>query len=53
LAAQPERLAALQPTLSTPPGVQDSAAAMLRLYRRLLAAHRRSERHPPAQEIAA
>jgi glycosyltransferase involved in cell wall biosynthesis len=52
LANKPERLASLQATLATPPSVQDSAAAMLRLYRRLLAA-----RHPESprteQEIAA
>ncbi|WP_372619141.1 glycosyltransferase [Falsiroseomonas sp.] len=52
LAAKPERLAGLQATLATPPSVQDSAAAMLRLYRRLLAA-RRPEAPPTAQEIAA
>ncbi|HEV7264997.1 MAG TPA: glycosyltransferase family 4 protein [Falsiroseomonas sp.] len=52
LAATPERLAALQATLATPPSVQDSAAAMLRLYRRQLAA-RRPDHPPTTQEIAA
>lgn len=53
LVQQPQRLGALQSTLATPPSVQDCAAAMLRLYRRLLPARRRPETNPSAQEIAA
>jgi glycosyltransferase involved in cell wall biosynthesis len=53
LVQQPQRLGALQSTLATPPSVQDCAAAMLRLYRRLLPARRRAETNPSAQEIAA
>ena len=37
LAAKPKRLAALQDTIAHPPTVQDTAAATLKLYRRLLA----------------
>jgi glycosyltransferase involved in cell wall biosynthesis len=39
LAEQPERLAALQSSLATPPRVADTAAATLRLYRRLASRH--------------
>ena len=53
LAAKPERLAALQPTLATPPSVQDTAAATLKLYCRLVAARSGAEAAPTAQEIAA
>ncbi|WP_270934846.1 glycosyltransferase family 4 protein [Falsiroseomonas oryzae] len=53
LAERPERLAALQPTLAVPPSVQDTAAATLRLYRRLVADQRLSAPPSPAQEIAA
>lgn len=53
LAARPERLAALQGTLAVPPSVQDSAAATLRLYRRLLAAADGADATMTAQEIAA
>jgi glycosyltransferase involved in cell wall biosynthesis len=37
LAEEPERLAALQSTLTVPPKLRDTAAANLRLYRRLVA----------------
>lgn len=53
LAAKPERLHALQATLTAPPSVQDTAAATLKLYRRLLAARSRPETGPTAEEIAA
>jgi glycosyltransferase involved in cell wall biosynthesis len=38
LAAAPARLQALQGTLARPPSLHDTAAATLKLYRRLLAA---------------
>jgi glycosyltransferase involved in cell wall biosynthesis len=42
LAAQPERLAALQATMATPPSLRETARATQRLYRRMLNAR------PPA-----
>jgi glycosyltransferase involved in cell wall biosynthesis len=51
LVARPERLAALQSSLAVPPSVQDTAAATLKLYRRLLAA--RPEALPQPKEFAA
>jgi glycosyltransferase involved in cell wall biosynthesis len=48
LAAAPQRLAALQATLARPPSLADTAAATLRLYRRLLA-----DRTPMAEAEAA
>jgi glycosyltransferase involved in cell wall biosynthesis len=53
LAARPERLAALQPSLAIPPSVQDTAAATLKLYRRLAATRSSAEAAATAQEIAA
>ena len=38
LAAEPERLAALQATMASPPSLQETARATQRLYRRLLLA---------------
>jgi predicted nucleic acid-binding protein len=35
LAQRPERIAMLQATMTVPPSLQDTAAATLRLYRRL------------------
>jgi glycosyltransferase involved in cell wall biosynthesis len=51
LVGQPARLAALQSSLAVPPSVQDTAAATLKLYRRLLAA--RPEALPQPKEFAA
>ena len=53
LAARPERLATLQPSLAIPPSVQDTAAATLKLYRRLAATRSGAEAAATAQEIAA
>jgi glycosyltransferase involved in cell wall biosynthesis len=53
LAADPQRLTALQATMATPPSVRETAAATLKLYRRLVAARAVTAVASTHQEIAA
>jgi glycosyltransferase involved in cell wall biosynthesis len=56
LAARPQHLQALQATLATPPSLQDTSAAVLKLYRRLVSGRAvpvTAAAATPEQEIAA